>query len=58
MTAQIRILSYRYSRILNRSIPDKTKVESADSTFSLREIGDIIRAALIMTAPEQTKRVK
>ena len=53
----IRILSYRYDKLLRRSILDKTKVES-DQPFSLAEIADIIRAALVMSAPEQTKRIK
>jgi len=57
MTQTIRILSYRYDKILNRSIPDKTKVES-DSIFTLKEIADIIRAALIMSNPDQTRKVK
>jgi hypothetical protein len=53
----IRILSYRYSRLLNRSIPDKTKVET-NQPFTMKEVCEIIRAALIMSAPEQIKRIK
>lgn len=54
----IKILSYRYDKILNRSIPDKTEKVESVSTFSLTEISDIIKAALIMSPPDQVKKVK
>jgi hypothetical protein len=55
MTSQIRILSYRYDRILRRSIPDKTEKVDTDQPFTMAEIAAIIKAALIMEPPKPPK---
>ena len=55
---EAKVITYRYSQELNRSIPDKTVIVADNPVFSQNEIVSILRAALLIAPPIQVKKVK
>ncbi len=54
---ECKVITYRYSKSLHRSIPEKTIV-SDNPVFSFEEIKAIFKAVLMINPPAQVKKVK